>query len=545
MCPPTARPLRQSRPHLNVPDFPIIPYIEGDGIGIDVTPVMLNVVEAAVEKAYGDERQIAGCRSTPASGGRSLRRRRLLPEETLDALQRYVVSIKGPLATPTGGGIRSLNVAIRQTLDLYACVRPIRYFPGVQTPMKDSDLVDMTIFRENTEDIYAGIEYPTGSQEVQKLIHFLQTELGVTEDSLPGEFRNRHQAGFARGLGAPGSQSDPALYRSRSGLGDAGAQGQHHEVHRGRVLPVGLRSCARRSLAHEEDGGPWLSFKNPVTGREIIIKDVIADNFLQQILLRPEDYDVIATLNLNGDYISDALAAQVGGIGIAPGGNIGDASGVFEATHGTAPGFAGKDRVNPGSLILSAEMMLRYIGWTEAADLIMKGVADTIANGELTFDLARLRDAIQQPKRKAKPHDKKEVEQELEQLIPGATLVGTRGFGEAVIRHMTTDADWTRRSSTSRVVSARGSRSFWTTSTSVIRTTTVARCRPSAQRRALSDRRAGARHARGQPDGPSVYRGSCGHPAVPDAAQVRFRSRDHSERRMMDSNLSTAGSRMP
>ncbi len=422
---------------LIVPDNPIIPFVEGDGIGADVTPVMLNVAEAAVEQAYGDKRHLrwmrvyAGQRATEVYGDDEY-----LPVETLDAMKRFVISIKGPLSTPTGGGISSLNVAIRQKLDLYACVRPIRYFPGVETPMKDSDLVDMTVFRENTEDIYAGIEYPTGSQEVQKLIHFLQKELGVTKIRFP--------ASSGIGIKPVSREGSERLVRKAIQYCVDRDYGSVTLVHKGNIMKYtegafmkwGYEVARAEFGATEKDGGPWLAFKNPVTGREIVIKDVIADNFLQQILLRPEEYDVIATLNLNGDYISDALAAQVGGIGIAPGGNIGDGVGVFEATHGTAPGFAGKNRVNPGSLILSAEMMLRYMGWTEAADLIIKGVAGAIANGELTFDLARLRAAIRAPKRKAKTHDKKEVEQELEKLIPGARLVGTRGFGRAVIRHM-------------------------------------------------------------------------------------------------------------
>ncbi|MDJ0699926.1 MAG: NADP-dependent isocitrate dehydrogenase [Woeseiaceae bacterium] len=422
---------------VTVPDNPIIPYIEGDGIGVDVTPVMLNVTEAAVEMAYGDKRHLhwmqiyAGQRATEVYGDDVY-----LPDETLDAMRRYVVSIKGPLATPTGGGIRSLNVAIRQTMDLYACVRPIRYFPGVETPMRESDLVDMTVFRENTEDIYAGIEYPTGSQEVQKLIHFLQKELGVTEIRFP--------ASSGIGIKPVSREGSERLVRKAIKYCIDRDYSSVTLVHKGNIMKFtegafchwGYDVAKAEFGATEIGDGPWLSFKNPVTGREIVIKDVIADNFLQQILLRPEEYDVIATLNLNGDYISDALAAQVGGIGIAPGGNIGDGVGVFEATHGTAPGFAGKNRVNPGSLILSAEMMLRYMGWTEAADLIIKGVAGAIKAGELTFDLARLRKAITSPKRKARTHDKKEVEKELEQLIPGARLVGTRGFGRAVIRHM-------------------------------------------------------------------------------------------------------------
>jgi isocitrate dehydrogenase len=422
---------------LNVPDHPIIPFIEGDGIGSDVSPVMLAVVNAAVERAYAGKREIkwmqvyAGQRAADLYGDNNY-----LPEETLHALNSFVVSIKGPLTTPTGGGIRSLNVSIRQTLDLYACVRPIRYFPGVSTPMKESNLVDMVVFRENTEDIYAGIEYPTGSQEVQKLIHFLQTELKVTEIRFP--------ASSGIGIKPVSREGSQRLVRKAIQHCIDRDFGSVTLVHKGNIMKFtegafcqwGYALAREEFGAKDKDGGPWVSFKNPVTGREIIVKDVIADNFLQQILMRPEEYDVIATLNLNGDYISDALAAQVGGIGIAPGGNIGEGVAVFEATHGTAPGFAGKDRVNPGSLILSAEMMLRYLGWHEAADYIMHGVARTIANKELTFDLARLREAMHQPIRKTRPHDKDEVVSELEQLIPGATLVGTRGFGDAVIQHM-------------------------------------------------------------------------------------------------------------
>ena len=422
---------------LNVPDFPIVPFIEGDGIGVDVTPVMLDVVNAAVSRAYGGERAIqwmqvyAGQAAADKYGDDQY-----LPDETLHALTKYLVSIKGPLQTPVGGGIRSLNVSIRQTLDLYACVRPIRYFPGVSTPMKQSDLVDMTVFRENTEDIYAGIEFPTGSAEVKKLIHFLQTELGVNQIRFP--------ASSGIGIKPVSREGSERLVRKALEYCIERDQSSVTLVHKGNIMKFtegafcqwGYEVAKAEFGATEIDGGPWVAFKNPVSGREIIVKDVIADNFLQQILMKPEDYDVIATLNLNGDYISDALAAQVGGIGIAPGANMADSIGVFEATHGTAPGFAGKDRVNPGSLILSAEMMLRYMGWTEAADLIMTGVAKTIANGELTFDLARLREAIHQPIRKDRPHDKQEVESELEQLIPGATLVGTKGFGDAVIRHM-------------------------------------------------------------------------------------------------------------
>ena len=422
---------------INVPDQPIIPFIEGDGIGIDVSPVMIDVVNAAVHKAYAGKREIqwmqiyAGQAAANIYGDDAY-----LPQESLHALREYVVSIKGPLTTPTGGGIRSLNVSIRQALDLFACVRPIRYFPGVSTPMKESDLVDMVVFRENTEDIYAGIEFPTGSPEVQKLINFLQTELNVTNIRFP--------ASSGIGIKPVSREGSQRLVRKAIQYCIDRDFESVTLVHKGNIMKFtegafcqwGYALAKEEFGAKEIDGGPWVSFKNQATGREIIVKDVIADNFLQQILMRPEEYDVIATLNLNGDYISDALAAQVGGIGIAPGGNIGEGVAVFEATHGTAPGFAGKDRVNPGSLILSAEMMLRYLGWIEAADFILNGVARTIANKELTFDLARLREAIHQPVRKERPHDKEDVKSELEQLIPGATLVGTKGFGEAVIRHM-------------------------------------------------------------------------------------------------------------
>jgi isocitrate dehydrogenase len=422
---------------LNVPDRPIVPFVVGDGIGIDVTPVMKGVVDAAVSRAYGARREIKWMQVYAGQAAADLYGEdAYLPDETLHAFRHYAVSIKGPLTTPVGGGIRSLNVSIRQSLDLYACVRPIRYFPGVSTPMKESDLVDMVVFRENTEDIYAGIEYPAGSREVQKLINFLQTELGVKNIRFP--------ASSGIGIKPVSREGSQRLVRKALRYCIDRDFSSVTLVHKGNIMKFtegafcqwGYALAREEFGATEKDGGPWLTFANPVTGNEIVVKDVIADNFLQQILMRPEDYDVIATLNLNGDYISDALAAQVGGIGIAPGGNIGDGIAVFEATHGTAPGFAGKDRVNPGSLILSAEMMLRYIGWNEAAEYIIKGVANTIANKQLTFDLAKLREAIHQPKRKSRPHGKKEVEHELEQMIPGAKLLGTQGFGEAVVRHM-------------------------------------------------------------------------------------------------------------
>ena len=418
---------------INVPDRPIIPFIEGDGIGIDVTPVMRRVVDAAVRKAYGERRRIAwmeiyaGEKANRVYGS-------WFPEETLHALREFVVSIKGPLTTPVGEGIRSLNVAMRQQLDLYACVRPIRYFPGVASPMQDASLTDMVVFRENTEDIYAGLEWPAGSSEVQRLIAFLHRELKVSGIRFP--------TSSGIGIKPVSKEGSQRLVRKAIQYAIDNDRVSVTLVHKGNIMKFtegAFRNwgyqLARDEFGAQEIGrGPWMSFRNPLTGHEIVVKDVIADNFLQQVLLRPEEYDVIATLNLNGDYISDALAAQVGGIGIAPGGNIGDGLAVFEATHGTAPGFAGKDRVNPGSLILSAEMMLRYLQWNEAADLIVKGVANTIAAKELTYDLARLREAIRAPKRELAA--KKNVEEDLQRLIPGAKLVGTSGFGEAVIRHM-------------------------------------------------------------------------------------------------------------
>ncbi|MGH8338623.1 MAG: NADP-dependent isocitrate dehydrogenase [Gammaproteobacteria bacterium] len=420
---------------LNVPERPVIPFIEGDGIGVDVTPVMRKVTDAAVQKAYGGKRRIAWMEVY--AGEKAVQKYgkdKYLPDETLHALREYVVSIKGPLGTPVGGGIRSLNVAMRQAMDLYACVRPIRYFPGVETPMKDSELADMVVFRENTEDIYAGIEWAAGTPEVHKVITFLQQQMGVTGIRFP----NSSGVGI-KPVSKEGSQR---LVRKAIRYCIDHDRVSVTLVHKGNIMKYtegafrnwGYQVAKEEFGAQDIDGGPWCKFRNPKTGHDIVVKDVIADNFLQQILMRPEDFDVIATLNLNGDYISDALAAQVGGIGIAPGGNIGDGYAVFEATHGTAPGFAGKDRVNPGSIILSAEMMLRYLGWTEAADKIMHGVARTIAAKIMTYDLARLRQAIRVSKRDIAA--RKNVEEKMQKLIPGATLVGCSGFGDAVIRHM-------------------------------------------------------------------------------------------------------------
>ena len=396
---------------LNVPDNPIIPYIEGDGTGVDITPVMLKVVDAAVAKAYGGQRKISwmeifsGEKSTKVYGPDVW-----LPEETLQALKDYVVSIKGPLTTPVGGGIRSLNVALRQQLDLYVCLRPVRWFTGVPSPVKEPQKTDMVIFRENSEDIYAGIEYAAGSDSAKKLMDFLIKEMGVTKIRFPE----------TSGLGIkPVSQEGTArLVRKAIQYAIDNDKPSVTIVHKGNIMKYtegGFRDWAYE-LAQKEfgaeliDGGPWCKFKNPKTGKDIVIKDSIADAFLQQILLRPAEYSVIATLNLNGDYISDALAAQVGGIGIAPGANLSDSVAMFEATHGTAPKYAGKDYVNPGSLILSAEMMLRHMGWVEAADLIIKAMEKAIDSKRVTYDFAR--------------------------LMEGATQVSCSGFGDVMIEQM-------------------------------------------------------------------------------------------------------------
>lgn len=376
-----------------IPDEPIIPYIEGDGIGVDITPVMKDVIDAAIAKAYAGKRKIhwmevfAGEKATRVYGDNVW-----LPEETLQALKDYVVSIKGPMTTPVGGGIRSLNVALRQELDLYQCVRPVRYFSGVPSPLKDPSKVDMVIFRENTEDIYAGIEWEAQSDGAKKIIDFLKNEMGVKKIRFPE----------SSGIGIKPVSKEGTERLVRAAIQYAIDQDRDSVtlVHKGNIMKFtegGFRDWGY-ALAKNEFGatligaGPWCEFKNPKTGKTITVKDAIADAFLQQILLRPAEYDVIATLNLNGDYISDALAAQVGGIGIAPGANISDQYAVFEATHGTAPKYAGQDKVNPGSLILSAEMMLRYLGWNEAADLVVSSMEKAIGDKEVTYDFARLMD---------------------------------------------------------------------------------------------------------------------------------------------------------
>ncbi|SDU02902.1 NADP-dependent isocitrate dehydrogenase [Halopseudomonas salegens] len=376
---------------LNVPDNPIIPYIEGDGIGVDISPVMIDVVDAAVEKAYSGKRKIswmevyAGEKATQVYDQDTW-----LPEETLEAVKDYVVSIKGPLTTPVGGGIRSLNVALRQQLDLYVCQRPVRWFEGVPSPVKKPGDVDMVIFRENSEDIYAGIEFKAGTPEAEKVIKFLIEEMGATK------IRFTDMCGI--GIKPVSEAGTKRLVRQALQYAVDNDRDSVTIVHKGNIMKFtegafkdwGYQIAADEFGAELLDGGPWMQFKNPKTGKTIVVKDVIADAMLQQILLRPADYDVIATLNLNGDYLSDALAAEVGGIGIAPGANLSDSVAMFEATHGTAPKYAGQDKVNPGSLILSAEMMLRHMGWVEAADLIIKGVNGSIASKTVTYDFERL-----------------------------------------------------------------------------------------------------------------------------------------------------------
>ena len=396
---------------LNVPDRPIIPFIEGDGIGVDVTPAMRTVVDAAVEKAFNGKRSIAwmeiyaGEKATKVYGDDVW-----LPDETLKAVKDYVVSIKGPLTTPVGGGIRSLNVALRQQLDLYLCMRPVRYYDGTPSPLKEPQHTDMVIFRENSEDIYAGIEWEEGTPEVKKVIEFLQKEMGVSKIRFPDS------SGI--GIKPVSREGTQRLVRKAIKYAIDNDRDSVTLVHKGNIMKFtegafkswGYELAKAECAAMEVDGGPWCKFINPKSGKFIVIKDVIADAFLQQILLRPKEYSVVATLNLNGDYISDALAAQVGGIGIAPGANLSDTVAMFEATHGTAPKYAGQDKVNPGSLILSAEMMLRHMGWQEAADLVVKGISGAIASKTVTYDLER--------------------------LMPGATLVSCSGFAQAVVDNL-------------------------------------------------------------------------------------------------------------
>ena len=396
---------------LNVPHNPIIHYIEGDGIGVDITPVMIDVVNAAVEKAYGGEKGIvwsevlAGEKAFNATG-------EWLPQATLDAMKTGLVSIKGPLTTPVGGGIRSLNVALRQKLDLYACVRPVRWYDGTPSPVKAPQDVDMVIFRENSEDVYAGIEWEAESDGAKQVIDFLQDVMGVDKIRFPD----------TSGIGIKPVSKEGTARIGRAAIKYAIDNDQPSVtlVHKGNIMKFtegGFRDWGY-TLAKEEfgatelDGGPWCTLTNPNTGNTIVIKDVIADAMLQQIITRPAEYSVLTTMNLNGDYISDALAAQVGGIGIAPGANINYDTGIsiFEATHGTAPKYAGQDKVNPGSLILSAEMMLRHMGWKEAADLIVKGMEGAISNKTVTYDFERLMD--------------------------DATLLSCSAFGAAMIQHM-------------------------------------------------------------------------------------------------------------
>ena len=396
---------------INVPNNPIIPFIEGDGTGLDITPVMIKVVDAAVQKAYGGKRKIAwmevfaGEKSTKVYGPDVW-----MPDETLEVVKEYVVSIKGPLTTPVGGGIRSLNVALRQSLDLYVCLRPVRYFKGVPSPVREPEKTDMVIFRENSEDIYAGIEWEAGTDGAKKIVDFLVKEMGVKKIRFPET--------SSIGIKPVSREGTQRLVRKAFQYAIDNDKPSVTLVHKGNIMKFteggfrdwGYELAMKEFGAQLVDGGPWCKFKNPKTDKDIIVKDVIADAFLQQILLRPNEYSVIATLNLNGDYISDALAAQVGGIGIAPGANMSDSIAMFEATHGTAPKYAGKDYVNPGSEILSAEMMLRHLGWFEAADLIISSMEKAILSKKVTYDFAR--------------------------LLPGSTQVSCSGFGQVMIDHM-------------------------------------------------------------------------------------------------------------
>jgi len=396
---------------LNVPDQPIIPFIEGDGAGVDITPVMIKVVDAAVTKAYGGKRRIhwmeifAGEKARKLYGDDTW-----LPRETIDAVKEYLVAIKGPLTTPIGGGYRSLNVTLRQELDLYVCLRPVRYFKGVPSPLREPEKTDMVVFRENSEDIYAGIEYPAESKDARALIEFLRTQLGATSIRFPET--------SAIGIKPVSREGTERLVRKAVQYAIDHDRTSVTLVHKGNIMKFtegGFRDwgydLVRKEFAGEQiDGGPWCKVRNPRTGRDIIVKDAIADAFMQTILLRPGECDVIASTNLNGDYLSDALAAQVGGVGIAPGANMSDSVAMFEATHGTAPKYAGKDYVNPGSEILSAEMMLRHIGWGDAADLIISSMEKAIISKQVTYDFAR--------------------------LLPGAAQVSCSGFGQVMISKM-------------------------------------------------------------------------------------------------------------
>jgi len=396
---------------LNVPDQPIIPFIEGDGAGVDITPVMIKVVDAAVAKAYGGKRSIhwmeifAGEKARKLYGDDTW-----LPRETIDAVKEYLVAIKGPLTTPIGGGYRSLNVTLRQELDLYVCLRPVRYFKGVPSPLREPEKTDMVVFRENSEDIYAGIEYPAESKDARALIDFLRTQLGATSIRFPET--------SAIGIKPVSREGTERLVRKAVQYAIDHDRTSVTLVHKGNIMKFtegGFRDwgygLVRKEFAGEQiDGGPWCKVRNPRTGRDIIVKDAIADAFMQTILLRPGECDVIASTNLNGDYLSDALAAQVGGVGIAPGANMSDSVAMFEATHGTAPKYAGKDYVNPGSEILSAEMMLRHIGWADAADLIISSMEKAIQSKQVTYDFAR--------------------------LLPGAAQVSCSGFGQVMISKM-------------------------------------------------------------------------------------------------------------
>ncbi|MCH1601882.1 MAG: NADP-dependent isocitrate dehydrogenase [Luminiphilus sp.] len=409
--PEQGTPITANEDHsLNVPNTPIIPYIEGDGIGIDISPVMIKVVDAAVEKAYAGEKKIAWMEIYTGEKAAELYEGDWFPQETLEAIKSYLVAIKGPLTTPVGGGFRSLNVALRQELDLYTCLRPVRWFEGVPSPLKSPGDTNMVIFRENSEDIYAGIEYQADSDDAKKVVDFLINEMGATKIRFPQNV----------GIGIKPVSAEGTKRLVRKSIQYAIDQDLPSVtlVHKGNIMKFtegGFRDWGYE-LAMEEfggellDGGPWVKITNPNNGKEIIIKDVIADAMLQQILLRPREYSVIATLNLNGDYLSDALAAQVGGIGIAPGANLSDDIALFEATHGTAPKYTGQDKVNPGSLILSAEMMLRHLGWNAAADLVIDGMNGAIQAKTVTYDFARLTD--------------------------NATEVSCSAFGDAIIDHM-------------------------------------------------------------------------------------------------------------